>query len=365
MKPASTARTLQRARALMERCLRPGRVASLAAEFPLIFDERFCGRVVAYEEKGDVRSTCSMIVRDLLLQGARLRVGLLGSVATDGAWRGRGLATRVLDEAEGTLRREGCVAALLWADDPDFYAARGYRAIGWEVDFLVPAAALSEVKTDAVVRALAPDDFAAVQRMYSLHAARVDRSPEETAALLNCPGMTTLVLQRDRDVAAYACLGRGADFPNTVHEWGGDQNDVVALLAEHARRAQQAGHEGPLALIAPPSASVLRERMQALGAEVVEGVLAMAKTLDGEALAELFDRFGGELHAEHDASQAAAAALTLRGPLGCRALSDEQALAVLFGVRGDRAAVIELEQALGGAAPRLPLAPFVWGLDGI
>ena len=365
MKPASTTRTMQRARALMERCLRPGRASSLAAEFPLIFDERFSGRVVAYEEKGDVRSTCAMIVRDLVAQGARLRVGLLGSVATEGAWRGRGLAARVLEEAEASLAREGCVAAFLWADDPNFYAARGYRPIGWEVDFVVPAALLAQVKSDAVIRALAPDDFAAVQRMYSLHVARVDRSAEETAALLNCPGMLTLVLQRDRDVVAYACLGRGADFPNTVHEWGGDQNDVVLLLAEHARRAQAAGHDGALALIAPPSATILRERMTSLGAEIVEGVLAMAKVIDGEALSELFDRFGGELRAEHDVAQGQQSSVIVRGPLGRCALSDEQALAVLFGVRGDRAAVLDLERVLGGVAPRLPLAPFVWGLDGI
>ena len=349
----------------MERCLRPGRTPSLVAEFPLIFEERFSGRVVALEAKGDVRATCALLVRDLLVHGSKLRVGLIGSVATESHWRGQGLASRVLDEAEAALTREGCVAALLWADDPKVYATRGYRPIGWEVDFVLPVANLASVESDGALRALAADDTAAVHRLYSLHATRVDRSPEETAALLKCPGMTTLVLQRERDIVAYACLGRGADFANTVHEWGGAQDDVLALAAEHARRAQREGYEGLIALIAPPAATRLRERMISLGAEVAEGVLAVAKLLDNEALGELFDRFGGSLRAERDSRSSTTARVVIRGPRAARELSDEDMLAVLFAARGSRDAVNELEQALGGEAPHLPLTPFLWGLDSI
>ncbi len=365
MNPASTTRTLQRARALMERCLRPGRTSSMACEFPLIFEEQFSGRVVAYEEKGDVRSTCALLVRDLVVAGSRLRVGLIGSVATESTWRGRGLASRVLDEAESSLAREGCVAALLWADAPEFYAARGYRPVGWEVDFVLPVASLVSVASDAVLRALAPDDMAAVHRLYSRHAARVDRSPQETAALLLCPGMQTLVAQRERDVVAYACLGRGADFANTVHEWGGAVDDVIALAAEHARRAQREGYDAAIALIAPPSETLLRERLTALGAEVKEGVLAMAKVLDNEALGEMFDRFGGNLRAERDSNSQLGTRVVVRGPRAARALTDEAALEVLFAPRGNRGAVSELEHSLGGSAPQLPLTPFLWGLDSI
>ena len=349
----------------MERCLRPGRSSSLSAEFPLVFAARFSGRVVAYEEKGDVRSTCALLVRELVVDQARLRIGLIGSVATESTWRGKGLASRVLDEAERSLAREGCAVALLWADDPKFYAARGYRPIGWEVDFLLPLANLPALASDATLRALAPDDVAAVHRLYSKHTARVDRSPPETAALLECPGMTTLVLQRDRDVAAYACLGRGADFAHTVHEWGGAQHDVALLVLEHARRMQLEGCEGSIAIIAPSHATLLRAELESLGAQACEGVLAMAKVLDNETLSELFDRFGGDLRVERDSNTPSAARIILRGPRGARALDDEAALAVLFAARGNRGAVSELERALGASAPQLPLAPFVWGLDSI
>ncbi|MEO6710991.1 MAG: GNAT family N-acetyltransferase [Planctomycetota bacterium] len=365
MKSAADSRSLERALALMERCLRPAGAASLAAEFPLVFEERFSGRVVTYQEQGDVRSTCALLVRDLVIEQSRLRVGLIGSVATQPSWRGRGLASRVLEAAEHSLAREGCAIALLWADDPEFYAARGYRTIGWEIDFVLTFESLATIVSDATLRALAPDDVAAIHRLYSRHAARTDRSEAETAALLECPGMTTLVLQRDRDVAAYACLGRGGDFANTVHEWGGGEDDVIALIAEHARRLRPPDPRGSIAVIAPPGARRMRQRMEALGAQVHDGVLAMAKVLHGEALCELLDRFVGSLSVERDSHSRTGASVVARGPRGSRTLSNADLLALLFSPRGNRDAVADLERDLGVESPRLPLHPFLWGLDSI
>jgi hypothetical protein len=177
--------------------------------------------------------------------------------------------------------------------------------------------------------------------------------------------MSTLVLQRERDVVAYACLGRGADFTDTVHEWGGAQDDVVALAAEHARRQQRLRTEpSSIAMIAPPGARRLRERLVALGAEVRDGVLAMAKVLDQDGLVELFDRFGGSLRAERDSS-ARVDALIVRGPKGSRRLGETDLLEALFSRGGDRAAIERVERAVGGKAPALPLVPFLWGLDSI
>jgi GNAT superfamily N-acetyltransferase len=346
----------------MERCLRPERSGSLSVEFPLVFEERFGGRVVAYEEKGDVRSTCALLLRELIVGGARMRVGLLGSVATEIAWRGKGLAARVLDEAERVLAQEGCALAFLWADDPEFYAARGYQRVGWEVDCVLPTERLAALSGTGLIRELSRQDCADVQRIYEQHPARVERSPSETAALLNCPGMSCLVLLREHCVVAYACLGRGADFANTIHEWGGACEDVLALAAEHARRALCRGACSDLAMILPPGAKRLRERLAELGAGVHDGVLGMAKVIDMDALAGVFNRFGGDLRAQ---LSPVGGELLVRGPSGVRTLDERAALAVLLSQHGARDAVEALEQELGARAPKLPLAPFFWGLDSI
>ncbi|MEM7518028.1 MAG: GNAT family N-acetyltransferase, partial [Planctomycetota bacterium] len=111
------------AQSLMERVMRDGE--SLEPEYPLIFREEMAGRVVSVEAKGKVRSACGILARDLLMPTAKLRAGMIGSVSTDPDHRRQGLASRLLDAAEDGLREEGCLFALLWADDPVFYEKRG------------------------------------------------------------------------------------------------------------------------------------------------------------------------------------------------------------------------------------------------
>ncbi len=191
---------LGRALALMERVMRDG--APIAPEYPLCFDERFSGRVLATEEAGRVVSACALLVRDFACGARSVRVGLIGSVCTAPEARGRGLASALLRRAEEELAAEGCVLAILWADDARFYEERGWSPIGAEVDFSFEPAHEARLPGSAGLRAAAPDDRGAIHRLYTLQRERVERSPAETAALLAAPGMETLVLQRERDVVA-------------------------------------------------------------------------------------------------------------------------------------------------------------------
>ena len=214
--------------ALMERVLRDG--GPIAPEYPLGLDARFGGRIVTIEEEGRVLSACAVLVRDFVIGTLSLRCGLIGSVCTAPEARGRGLATELLRRAEAELASEGCMLAMLWADEARFYDERGWRPIGAEVDFAFDPAQETRLAGESGIRAAALDDRGAIHRLYTLHRERVERSPQETAALLSSPGIETLVLQRERDVVAYSCRGRGKDFDRTVHEWAGSDRDVLALV---------------------------------------------------------------------------------------------------------------------------------------
>lgn len=339
----------------------------LAREYPLVFDARFTGRTVELERDGAVRSACAVLVRDFRVSGRRLRVGLIGSVATDPAWRGRGLATELLVKAEAELRAQGCLFALLWAEDPAFYLARGYAPFGAEDDYLLVNEMIPLLPEPSGVRPLAAGDVPFLQKLHAQHAAHVERSEAEFAALLATPGMSVLV--RERAAApghpplpvAYACLGKGRDLADTIHDWAGATEDVLALVRAHLERRFGPGETGALFLMAPPQAAELGYRLVSLGAVVRRGILGLGKLLDLGAAAALLDSFVGD-----EIASAGADAVTLRGPASGAELELDTLQALLFGGSELRSEVRSFLARLGfdGALP-LPLEPFAFGLDSI
>lgn len=353
------------ARALMEHVLRGG--GSLAEEYPLVFGARAAGELCALEEQGEVRAACALLVRELVCGRERLRVGLIGSVCTHEAHRGRGLGGRLLERAEARLAELGCSLAWLWADDAGFYERRGWRRAGCEVVFALDRSLLAGLARDesARVRAAAPDDFAALHRLYEGHATRVDRTLGETRALLGGAGIATLVLERGRDVVAYACLGRGADLAGCVHEWAGAPDDVLALAGEHLAR----GTAASVYLMTPSDALALHERLAELGAYGHTGVLGMVKLLDAAGATDFVRRAArGRVTAGLAARRDEAVThldAHFTGPAGALTLAPHALLDLLVPARNERSAIASLERATGTDLPTLPLPLYLWGLDSI
>jgi len=357
------------ARALMERVLRGG--ASLAEEYPLVFGARAAGELETLEEQGEVRAACALLVRDLVCGHERLRVGLVGSVCAHEAHRRRGLGRRLLERAEARLAELGCTLGLLWADDPGWYERQGWRAAGCELLYALDAESLAAVvpDADARVRAAAPDDFAALHRLYAAHPTRVDRTLGESRALLGAPGVDTLVLERGRDVVAYACVGRGADLAGCLHEWAGAPDDVLRLAREHLARRSRAGEAPPLYLMTPSDARALHARLDALGVPGHRGVLGMLKLLDPSAATDFVRRAArGRVTAGIGATRDEGVTLLdarFSGPAGELSLAPDALLDLLVPPRGERSAIQSLERATGTSLPTLPLPLYLWGLDSI
>jgi hypothetical protein len=83
------------------------------------------------------------------------------------------------------------------------------------------------------------------------------------SGLLTTPGLTTLVLERGTEIAAYACCGKGADLADHWHEVGGADEDVAALLRD---ALHVAGQIEAILLLPPYRAGLTR----ALGRSAVE-----------------------------------------------------------------------------------------------
>lgn len=183
----------------MGRVLREGK--DLEHEYPLVFGPAALGTLVIEEQDGTACSTCAILPRTLLAGELRIAAGLIGSVATDPEWRNRGFAGRVLQAAEDELRRSGAWLAVLWADDPEFYTRRGWQNFGCEVDAVLSAALIERLPRPKHIRPMQPHDAAAIHELYCEHQSRVERTREETRALLACPGMEVLVCEGEDGMA--------------------------------------------------------------------------------------------------------------------------------------------------------------------
>lgn len=345
-----------------------------ASEYPLLFQEAFEGATLSLESDGELCCACGFLVRELVLPsragGTRLRVGLIGSVSTGADFRGRGLGTRLLVEAEARLQAAGCGAVFLWADDPRFYLKRGYAPVGTEVDVLVPAVLSPQLPAPTSVRSFRPEDAAAVHALYEAHPARAERTQAETTALIDCPRMDALVRTRGGEVVAYALRGRGRDLAEVVHEWGGETDDVLALLRAHLERRYESEDPGALILMAPPTATTLIAALDGLGCSRSTGILGLGKLLDREvAAAALEARFGAlgtaRVAVVEDDQGRAQTGLHVAGPSGECFLDDEAALALLVCPDSVRSSATDLLSKLGLPEAELPLQPFLWGLDSI
>jgi N-acetylglutamate synthase-like GNAT family acetyltransferase len=354
---------VDRARDLMDRVLRGG--DPIAPEYPLVFRAQFEGRVLALGEGEAVLSSCAVLTRTLTAGARRIPIGLIGSVATEPTWRGRGLGTRLLIEAEAALQSQGAALALLWAEDPRFYLERGYCPAGGQEDFVLPKSFLGRLPARDGVREANEHDADAIHALYTTHPARVERTNAETRALLTCPGMTTLVRELQSGVVAYACLGRGGDLHDSIHEWGGAVDDVLAVARAHLERRFAGLDGGMLVLMAPLAARELRERLGVLGADSRRGLLGLAKLLDRRAAAQAICELLGRDAQVDLVTTPQGDRLRITGPRQASVLDDLAALALLLPACDVKPEVESFLGVLGLALPREAVDPFVWGLDSI
>ncbi len=342
------------AEALLDSVLRDG-AHCLGEEFPLVFGEHAPGRLITVEEEGRPVAALALLERILQCGSHRLPVGLIGSVATDPAYRGRGLATRALEEAQAVLLRSGAAFALLWADDPQFYAARGWIPVGTEVDYVLSPELVPLLPERGRVRPARSDDATAMHALYCAHETRVERSLAESRSLFAAPGMRTLVLEREGVVCAYACEGRGADLQGVVHEWSGTALDVLTAVRVHLQSRQD-----PLVLMCPRDARGIARYFGVLGLEARVGILGMGKLLSLEACVPIIESACPDLGVSFRPGE-----LVLEGPGGRACLNEEQTLLLLAAPRGARELAAAVEGLTGCSLSGLPLHPFCWGLDSI
>ena len=134
---------------------------------------------------------------------------------------------------------------MLWSDRWSIYERLGFRPAGRQEEALIRTLPGSIVPG---IRAAGLRDIIPLLELHKAKPYRVERDLHDMALLLSVPGMWTMVLERDAEIVAYACYGKGVDFPNWWHEMGGTDRDVGTLL----RGAMESmGHDQATILLPP------------------------------------------------------------------------------------------------------------------
>ncbi|MDF1837882.1 MAG: GNAT family N-acetyltransferase, partial [Planctomycetota bacterium] len=318
-----------------------GKDRDLASEFPLVFDPSFQGSLVGLEVDDSVVSACAILPRDMIFNGWLLKVGMIGSVATEEGHRGKGYAGQLLRQAEKNLFCEGAVISMLWADEAAFYEKKGYIPVGCEVDYALAVTDANKLPSSEGVRWIETRDHAAIHALYVRHSHRADRTLAESSTLMHGPGIAGLVREIDGEVVGYALMGRGHDLQGVVHEWGGDTSHVLSCLRAFLDNMPE--EATTIYLMCPVTAVDMRKGLLDLEIPALEGVLAMARVLDMPSMAKVFQRFGDpRLRTAADEES-----IRLTGPKGSIVLDRRQALLATWPPQANRGVVEIIEKETG------------------
>lgn len=232
---------------------------------------RLCTRV-----SGKVASAIGIRKASLKINQQIIPIGLLGAVVTDHAFRGEGYATQLIQKAVQWAEQSGLTAIFLWGSEHSMYRRLGFELCGDQVR--VPLVHLSS--------SVGTESFE-VREGWNASTWSLLKQREEGLLLEDADlawfekhrNVQWLSAWKQGKIQAYAALGRGIDLHHLVHEWGGNQNALNALLdfiSSKDPEAQLLGH--PL--------DVEKRFKVELTREGVEEFLCMARILNPEKIIE-------------------------------------------------------------------------------
>ena len=219
---------------------------NVAQEYPHVFlPKNLIYMKRKYSDQGEL--IAHALWQPLLIQTPRLnwKLARIGSVVTHPEYRRQGYSRKVMDECVDEARQQGCDMAVLWSDQTEFYTRLGFIPCGYEELFVIDHPLknpISQNIQEQQVRVTQAVDPAAILRLYQQHTIRSIRCAEDIRKYLHIPGaqVWTLWSTANGHLLAYAVMGKGADFPQVIHEWGGRLPDLLYLV-EQLRQSQPNG----------------------------------------------------------------------------------------------------------------------------
>jgi predicted N-acetyltransferase YhbS len=216
---------------LMDRCFKVPAGHHYLDDFP-VWSEKFSPpsrqilKMGAFDN-GKLVAAAGAQISEMKATAFPMKVALIGAVATDSEYRGRGIATQLVSLATEWAEWQGASVAVLWGSEHELYRKIGFHPCGRQVRVSV-SAMNSSAKKSSLQTGWNPAIFSKLkQRRDGLQITEEDRTWFEAHR-----NVKWYWSGPQDSPNAYAGVGRGIDLADLVHEWGGETSALVELLAQ-------------------------------------------------------------------------------------------------------------------------------------
>jgi GNAT superfamily N-acetyltransferase len=218
---------------------RDGVPHDMARWFPLLFHRDNCRRLRVITEAGRPVSLAGFMIDRVHAEGFSFTVACIGSVVTAKECRGRGFATKIMDNCVALAREEGA-EVLLISGGRGLYRRMGcigageYHTVGIERS---AAARASLPSAGCEVREWREEDLPHLAVLQKREPVRFERSPDQFRAFLGTGQLVnracrTWVIELGGGIVAYLCCQDARDEPEgrviSVQEIGGSRQAILA-----------------------------------------------------------------------------------------------------------------------------------------
>ncbi|MCY0895366.1 MAG: GNAT family N-acetyltransferase [Alicyclobacillaceae bacterium] len=236
-----------KAAALADRTFRDDTQISMATAFPALFSAHL-GQGFGAFEHGELVTFLGIMPYWIHVDSARIPVYALGSVCTDSRYRGRKLASQVLEAVLDHARAAGAPLLLISGDGPLY---RRIHCAPFGVAYAHRLTAPNHLRRDGghaagradwQIREFKPTDWFRVHALANARAVRYEQSLVDLATaiasnpLASCAHSVhhALVAEQDGEVRAFAVLAvpyrEDDEAPTVVTEWAGDAAACAAIF---------------------------------------------------------------------------------------------------------------------------------------
>ncbi len=174
---------LKSAESLVNSIFRSNEKDSMIDDFPLLYSSSNLDNIRVYVNKGEVVSLVGSVIRDINVFGNRFRAAEIGSVCTAPEYRGKGLASSLMVDAERISISKGA-SVMFISGDLGLY--RRFGAVGAGTYFMYTLRPeLLEEFNPIDVRIAKRSDIPFLSRMHNSKSVRFERTVEQFELIFN------------------------------------------------------------------------------------------------------------------------------------------------------------------------------------